>query len=200
MRTHRPKGGAVSKRESFTMYQDKFQLQKPPISEMFAAVSGIVFAGITVTQNPTEKTRPLSELAMEAAAIPYDSKLRLYEKPLEAEKVAARICDFLVKAKPVLSEYANIPLSSTKGQLGGILLDVLAHIKDIEARESNGIMDRVREEFTPGKRHVKFRASYLPVAAASESAAPVEWEKSPEESRRKRGGSPKVRQSTPVLL
>lgn len=185
--------------EGFVTYQEKaIALQKPPLSEMFAAMSGIVCAGVTATRNPDEKTQYLSVLGMAAASLPYDIKLDLAIYPENSEKAARNLMKFLIQAKPLLAHHAGAPLSMPNGNKGGIVADVLAHIKDMERRETAGNVTRLAESFQAGKAAPKYAASYLP-AAPKEKIAELDGEGNPVESKtRARLGGRRKKSSQPT--
>lgn len=155
----------------FMTYQERtIAIQKPPLSEMFAAMSGIVCAGVTAAKDPNEKTQYLFTLGSAAAGLPYDAKMDLAAHPENSEKAARDLMRFLIQAKPLLAHHAGVALSMPNGNRGGIVADVLAHIKDMERREA-GTIDRLRESFEAGKAPPKYAASYLP---ATPKEKPVE--------------------------
>ncbi len=165
-------------------YQERtIAIQKPPLSEMFAAMSGIVCAGVTAAKHPDEKTQYLFALGVAAAALPYDTKLDLAVHPENRERAARNLMRFLIQAKPLLAHHAGISLSMPNGNHGGIVADVLAHIKDMEKREA-GTLDRLRENFDAGKKAPQYPASYLP-AAPKEKAVELDEEGNPVEATKK---------------
>lgn len=165
-------------------YQERtIAIQKPPLSEMFAAMSGIVCAGVTAVRKPSDQTQYLRALGIAAAGLPYDIKFDLACRPENSEKAAKALMEFLIQAKPLLAHHAGISLSMPNGNHGGIVADVLAHIKDMERREA-GTMGRLRESFDAGKKAPLYAASYLP-AVPKEKTVELDEEGNPVETTKK---------------
>lgn len=182
-------------------YQERtIAIQKPPLSEMFAALSGIICAGVTAVKKPDDKTQYLAALGMAAAGLPFEVKLDLASHPGNTEKAARTLMRFLVQAKPLLAHHIGVPLTSAKGAKGSVVADLLAHIKDIERRESLGSMDRLAERFEAGKKHPAYAATYLPVAVKEKSVDLTEENDAPAEPKKRPRGRPrKMAQAEPVL-
>ena len=174
-----------------TFQERTIAIQKPPLSEMFAAMSGIVCAGVTAVKNPDDKTQYLAALGMAAASLPFDVKLDLASHPANTERAAKTLMTFLAQAKPLLAHHAGVSLSMPKGTKGGIVSDILSHIKDMERRET-GSIDRIRESFDAGKIAPKHIATYLPVSPKEqpvkldEDGNPIASEKKPKRGRPKK--------------
>ena len=182
-----------------TFQERTIAIQKPPLSEMFAAMSGIICAGVTAVKHPDDKTQYLAALGMAAAGLPYDIKLDLASHPGNTEKAARKLMAFLVQAKPLLSHHASLPLTNVKGVKGGIVSEVLAHIKDIERRESLGSVDRLTERFEAGKRQSSYAATYLPVPVKEQPVDLTEEDAPAEPNKPKRGRPKKAPQAEPVF-
>lgn len=142
---------------------------KPRLSEIFAAMNGIVCLGVAALK--VQDKQELVTLAQDAASLSYDAKLVANRR--DGKSHAPRVLEFLKTAQPLLLAHGDMVLLSTKGETGGTAADVAAHIKYILEREKPGMAPRPVEHFMDGVngRAKKFNASYLPAKAAADIPA-----------------------------
>lgn len=142
---------------------------KAPLSEIFAAMSGVIYAGIG--------NAGLTGVAGEMAGFSYDLKTALFQSsPAQlsatSENIAQKALAGLKSVQPKLLDHANAVLTSPpKGKIGskavtrkkgGTALDVFTHIASILDRENIASM-RPREKLTAaGNFPEPFKAGYLP--------------------------------------
>lgn len=151
-------------------------IHKPSLSEIFAAMTGIICVGVAVKN--MKKKSGLVELAQSAVSLKYDAELaanqvqfdlnrREYDTHDANLKRVARktekILTFLENARPLLTENPNIILRTLAGTKMGKARDVLGHIEDILKREKTAMEDRPREHFLHGTKGCarEFNAPYL---------------------------------------
>lgn len=141
---------------------------KPPLSEIFAALSGVIYAGIGDER--------LFQLGAKAADFSYGLRTGLYRNfphtALQNEKAALKALAYLKELRPVLLEYGNVVLTAPPTgkpgttlltrKKGGTALDIFTHIGDMLTREGAGT-ERVKERMnTAGMLTTTFEAPYLP--------------------------------------
>ncbi len=136
-------------------------LNKPPLSEIFAAMHGIMFLGVAAAK--VKGKDDVLNLGQEAAILSGDTKMAVNLK--RKGKHASCLLTFLDKARPLLLANPDMVLLSTHGVKGGKASDVATHITDMLERERAGAR-RVPEHFIDGTAGCakKFNASYFPVA------------------------------------
>lgn len=189
-------------------------VSKAPLSEIFAAMTGIMCAGIEARNG---NTGDLEELGLQAAERTYRMKEILFSgdpsSTAHADRMARVGLAFLQSSLSTLKRYpdailANAPRGKKRKDgtpppagkqescevtqaLGGTVSEVIAHIHDILAREALPV-PRPLEKMTHTKPLPQFRAPYLPGGKDHESRSyvytPKEDEETPEDEFEDEGG------------
>ncbi len=139
---------------------------KAPLSEIFAALSGVTCAAIAIVRGTTGLTKEdaLGDAGYQAASKSYDIKAALIHKKdaVTQEFLAKDALQFLDASASVLCWYPDVRLMTPKGTRGKSTKELLAHIEDMLEREkSDG--PRVIEKFNEtGDVKTPFQAAYLP--------------------------------------
>lgn len=138
-------------------------LNKPPLSEIFAAMHGLMFLGVAATK--VKGKDDVLTLGQEAAILSGDTKMAVNLK--RKGEHASRLLTFLDAARPLLLANPDMVLLSPSGVKGGKAADIAAHIADMLERERGGAV-RFAEHFIDGARGCgkKFNAAYFPVEKA----------------------------------
>ncbi|PZO81389.1 MAG: hypothetical protein DI626_10925 [Micavibrio aeruginosavorus] len=143
---------------------------KASLSEIFAAMSGIVHLGIGCSE--------FFDVSGRMALFSYDLKTALFQaKPSQKEEVfedaAQKALRKLQSVQPLLLEHANeVLMSPPKGKMGskaitqkrgGTALDVFTHIASILEREAQPNAVRAEEKLDEGGSFTDpYKAEYLP--------------------------------------
>ncbi|MFA5593445.1 MAG: hypothetical protein WC989_09060 [Micavibrio sp.] len=172
---------------------------KAGLSEIYAALNGVVFAGVSVCRDGHDtKEHPVADLAVWAASLAYDTRSHLarsQEATQTAEKTAQNIIAFLEAALPVMEDYRNVVLQEpSRNLVGGTLADVSSHIQEILRREGGiSILDRPADKLKMDGSVLKpYMANYLPVKA--ERKYPKSMEEDDPSVRQRRVGMRRIAQ------
>ncbi|PZQ44818.1 MAG: hypothetical protein DI551_09325 [Micavibrio aeruginosavorus] len=146
---------------------------KAGIAEIFAAFSGVVSLGVTLSMKGIETDEhPLTNLACNAASEMYRLQCRMMGEKgtgrAAQDRLAAEGIDFLSRAATVLADYPKAVLTRpfAGSAAGGTAKDVRDHILDMRRREWKAETTRpltpMKLEGLPKK---PFQVAYLPLPA-----------------------------------
>lgn len=149
----------------------KSLIVKPPLSEIFAALTGIACAAISLVQKGVDtKEDALTDLGFRAVLKSIDMKKELVcNNHAETQEALAKdALEFLAAGGSVLVWYPDVvltmPSGAQKGKRAKLLLD---HIDDMIEREKGGDGERRIEKVRAGAAGLVtvFNAPYLPPSA-----------------------------------
>lgn len=154
--------------------------EKASMSEIFAAMSGVTCAGVTLVMLKKENlaNHPVAILGLESAKLRWDIGSMIFRaggprrNPDKEEEGVEIFLEFLKRANVAIKKYPDVqlfmPLAKTPG---GNLKDVSAHIEDILHREMIGISNRPKSVIViENSTYGRFPAHYLPKAQKADFA------------------------------
>ncbi len=139
---------------------------KPGLSEIFAALNGVMFAGVALVREGHSTRHLIADQAVQAVDKSYRMKTLLLKKRPDEDEVEAKTRDlmqFLEAATYVLATSPSLILTdSVAGKQGGTVADLCRHIREMAERErehEGRPRDKIGESGDPKK---PFHAAYLP--------------------------------------
>ncbi len=155
-------------------------LQKPSLSEIFAAMKGVRCAGFAVLDNSESTSHPLVNLGIQAIEVSYDVRtlltgssgihVQLTKNPEHKanlsseniERAAAQCLKFLDNVRSSLEPYASVSLKESNQTTGGTVSDLITHISTLVKLEKIGHGRSSAKISLEGQVKPVFEASYLP--------------------------------------
>lgn len=156
------------------------RLEKPGLSEIFAALKGVRCAGFSQINSPESTSHPLVELGIEAIELSHDVRTQLSGQTgvyriqsknpqtkraiedIDSATAAGRCLQFLALAQKRLEPYRDVHLAESRKRAGGTVGDLIEHIAHLAEFEDVGKDRPVASITLAGDIVPPFKTDYLP--------------------------------------